>query len=573
MSTTPPITSSPKPAGGEPAKSIPSDYLPPKEFQPERIYKLKEFESYPDPLNSTEELLDKQVAAGKGDNRAILIADKVLTYKQVLGASNKIGNALRKLGVEETDRVMLRSPNVPPALFTNFGALKIGAVMVPTSPMLSPNEIAHIANNAEAKVLVVAAAFLEGVLKARPSLKTVKHIIVFGGQPEELKAQGLLAYEQLVENEPPALAAVRRPRRAVSVLLYTSGTTGMPKGTAHLMEEALIVPDTFGKYGWKVQPDDVICGPAPISLAAGYSTVATIPFRFGAAVSLIPKFTPEAMFEQIQAHKVTILSALPTAYRKMLEVPDAEKRYDLSSLRVLTGGGESLTAKTYFDWKGRFNQEIYEGLGTTEMMYVFVSSVANRKVKPGAIGTAIPGYEIQVITEEGKVAKPGELGRLYARGPTGTLYWRPLEEGGSLLEKQKSLIREGWVLVGDFCTLDEDGYLSFVSRQEDLIKSSGYRIGPEEIEDALVKHPAVADAGVIGVPDPVRGQNVKAFVILKPGFSGSEELKQQILDSCREHIAIYKLPRVVEFVTELPRTLQGKLLRRVLRDKEPARTS
>jgi 2-aminobenzoate-CoA ligase len=554
-------------------KSIPADYLPPKAYQPERIYKLKEFESYPDPLNSTEELLDKQVAAGMGDRPAILIADKALTYKQVLGASNKIGNALRKLGVEETDRVLLRSPNVPPALFTNFGALKIGAVIVPTSPMLSPNEIAHIANNAEAKVVVVAAAFLEGVLKARANLKTVKHIVVFGGQAEELKAQGLLSYEQLVENEPPALAPVRRPRQAVSVLLYTSGTTGMPKGTAHYMEEALIVPDTFGKYGWRVQSDDIICGPAPISLAAGYSTVATIPFRFGAAASLIPKFTPDGMFEQIQSHKVTILSALPTAYRKMLEVPDAEKKYDLSSLRVLTGGGESLTAKTYFDWKNRFGQEIYEGLGTTEMMYVFVSSVASRKVKPGAIGTAIPGYEIQVITEEGKVAKPGELGRLYARGPTGTLYWRPLEEGGSLLEKQKSLIREGWVLVGDFCTLDEDGYLSFVSRQEDLIKSSGYRIGPEEIEDALVKHPAVADAGVIGVPDPVRGQNVKAFVILKPGHTGSDELKQQILDSCREHIAIYKLPRAIEFVTELPRTLQGKLLRRVLRDKEPVPAS
>ena len=546
--------------------TIPAEYLPPKEYQPDRIYKLKEFESYPDPLNSTEELLDKQVAAGRGDSRAVLIADKVITYKQLLGASNKIGNALRKLGVEESDRVLLRSPNVPPALFTNFGVLKIGAVMVPTSPMLSPNEIAHISNNAEAKVIVVAAAFLEGVLKARPNLKTVKHIIVFGGQPEELKAQGLLSFEELTANESPALSPVRRPRTAVSVLLYTSGTTGMPKGTAHYMEEALIVPDTFGKYGWNVGPDDIICGPAPISLAAGYSTVATIPFRFGATASLIPKFTPDGLFEQIQNHKVTILSALPTAYRKMLQVEGAEKKYDLSSLRVLTGGGESLTAKTYFDWKERFGQEIYEGLGTTEMMYVFVSSVATRKVKPGAIGTAIPGYEIQVITEEGKVAKPGELGRLYARGPTGTLYWRPLEDG--LLEKQKSLIREGWVLVGDFCTVDEDGYLSFVSRQEDLIKSSGYRIGPEEIEDALLKHPAVADAGVIGVPDAVRGHNVKAFVILKPGHAPSDQLKQQIIDSCRDHIAIYKLPRMVEFVTELPRTLQGKLLRRVLRDKE-----
>jgi 2-aminobenzoate-CoA ligase len=550
--------------------TIPEDYLPPKEFQPDRIYKLKEFESYPDPLNSTEELLDKQIAAGRGDSPALLSGDKVLTYKQLLGASCKIGNALRKLGVEEADRVMLRSPNVPPALFTNFGVLRLGGVIVPTSHMLSPPEITHIANNAEAKVIVVAAAFLEGVVKARPNLKTVKHVIVFGGQPEELKAQGLLSYEELVANEAPAFAPVRRPRKAVAVLLYTSGTTGLPKGTVHFMEEALIVPDTFGKHGWNVQPSDIICGPAPISLAGGYSTVATIPYRFGAAASLIPKFTPEGLFETIQSHKVTILSALPTAYRKMLEVPDAEKKYNLSTLRVLTGGGESLTAKTYHDWKNRFGQEIFEGLGTSEMMYVFVSSVVTRKVKPGAIGTAVPGYEIQVITEEGKVAKPGELGRLYAKGPTGTLYWRPHEDGGSMLEKQKAVVREGWVLVGDFCTLDEEGYLSFVSRQEDLIKSSGYRIGPEEVEDALLKHPAVADAGVIGIPDPVRGHNVKAFVILKPGNAPSEELKQKIIDSCRDHIAIYKLPRVIEFTTELPRTLQGKLLRRVLRDKETA---
>ncbi len=550
--------------------TISADYLPPKELQPERIYKLKEFEGYPASLNSTEELLDKQIAAGRGDSPALLFADKVLTYKQLLGASCKLGNALRKLGVEESDRVMLRSPNVPPALFTNFGVLRLGGVIVPTSHMLSPPEIVHIANNAEAKVIVVANAFLEGVVKARPNLKTVKHVIVFGGQPEELKAQGLLCYEELVANEAPAFPPVRRPRQAVSVLLYTSGTTGLPKGTVHYQEEALIVPDTFGKYGWDVQPSDIICGPAPISLAGGYSTVATIPYRFGAAASLIPKFTPDGLFETIQNHKVTILSALPTAYRKMLEVPDAEKKYNLSTLRVLTGGGESLTAKTYFDWKAKFGQEIFEGLGTSEMMYVFVSSVVTRKVKPGAIGTAVPGYEIQVITEDGNVAKTGELGRLYAKGPTGTLYWRPHEDGGNMLAKQKSVIREGWVLVGDFCTLDEDGYLSFVSRQEDLIKSSGYRIGPEEVEDAILKHPAVADAGVIGIPDPVRGHNVKAFVILKPGQTPSEELKQKIIDNCRDHIAIYKLPRIIEFTNELPRTLQGKLLRRVLRDKETA---
>lgn len=550
--------------------SIPTDYLPPKELQPQRVYTLPEFSWYPDPMNSTEELLDKQVQAGRGDHPAVLFEDRTLSYGQLLGAANKFGNALRRLGVDEADRVILRAPNVPPTLIVNFGVLKIGAVIVPTSPLLSPAELAHIANNAEATVVVVASALLDGVTKALPNFKTVKHVIVFGGKPDEVKAQGFLAYEELVGNESAELAPVRRSRTAVSVLLYTSGTTGPPKGTAHYMEEALIVPDTFGKYGWRVQPDDVICGSAPISVAAGYSTVATIPYRFGAAVSLIPRFTPEGMFETIQKHRATILTNLPTAYRKMLEVPDAEKKYDLSSLRVLTGGGESLTAKTYLDWKAHFNQEIYEGLGTTEMMYVFVSSAVTRKVKPGAIGVAVPGYQVQVITDEGKVAAPGEMGKLYTRGPTGTLYWRPHEDGDSLLRKQQSVIREGWVLVGDYVTADEDGYITFVAREEDLIKSSGYRIGPEEVEEALAKHPAVADAGVIGVLDPVRGENTKAFIILKAGLTPNDQLGQEIIDSCREYIAVYKLPREIEFVSELPRTPQGKLLRRVLRGKAEA---
>ena len=546
--------------------TIPEEYLPPKALQPKRIYSLKEFESYPDHLNSTEELLDKQVAAGRGDHPAILFEDRVITYKQLLGASNKFGNALRKLGVVEGDRVLLRSANVPTALIANFAVLKLGAVVVPTSPLLSPAEIAHIANNTDAEVVVVAAALIESLAKALPNCVTIKQAVVFGGQPEEVKKQGFLVYEELVANESAELAPVRRPRLSVSVLLYTSGTTGMPKGTVHYVEEALIVPDSFGKYAWRVQPDDIICGPAPISLGAGYSTVATIPFRFGATASLIPRFTPEGLLETIQKHRVTVLSAAPTGYRKMLELEGAEKKYDLSSLRMLTGGGESLTAKTYLDWKARFNQDIYEGFGTTEMMYVFVSGAVTRKVRPGAIGVAVPGYRVQVLTDEGKVAKPGDLGRLYARGPTGTLYWRTGEDS-ALLDKQNSVLRDGWVLVGDFVTMDDEGYVTFVSREDDLIKSSGYRIGPEEVEDALLKHPAVAEAGVIGVPDQVRGQNTRAYVILKPGYSPSEKLKQEIIDSCREHIAVYKLPREVDFVTELPRTTTGKLLRRVLRDK------
>ena len=549
---------------------IPEGYLPPRELWPTRVYKLPEYQAYPQKFNSTEELIDKQVAGGKGDRPAILFEDRKIPYKALLGMVNKLGSSLKALGIEEADRVALRAPNIPPALVANFAVLKIGGVFLPTSGLFSRSEIAHVFNNAEVKAVVVASALLEELEKARPDLKTLKHIIVIGGTPEEqatFKQKGYLLYQELVDGGKPECDPVRRDRMDVSVLLYTSGTTGLPKGTAHFLEEALIVPDGFGKYCWGITENDVILSAAPISMAAGYSAVATIPYRFGAAVSIFPRFSPEGMFDQIQKHKATILSALPTAYRKMLQVPDAEKKYDLSSLRVCTGGGESLTAKTYHDWKAKFGQEIFEGLGTTEMMFVFISSAATKKVKPGSIGPAIPGYEVRVINEEGKDCKPGETGQLVARGPTGTTYWRDPE-------KQRSVVKEGWCRAGDMVTMDEDGYIWFLSREDDLIKSSGYRIGPEEIEDVLVTHAAVADAGVVGASDPVMGQKTKAFVQLKAGQQGSDTLKQELIEFCKGKVAIYKLPREVEFIDKMPRAPgpggpgTGKLLRRVLRQQE-----
>lgn len=545
---------------------IPASYLPPRELWPSRIYSLPEHGSYPPQLNSTEELVDRHVEEGRGDRVAILFEDQRITYRQLQASVNKLGSALRGLGIEEEDRVLLRSPSIPPALVANFAVIKIGAIVVPTSPLFSRTEIAHIAENTEAVALVVAAPLLEEVEKAKAELPRIKHIVVIGGDAAEVKAKGYVPYGELLAKGSEKCDPVRRDRMAVSVLLYTSGTTGLPKGTVHFMEEALIVPDGFGKHGWSVTADDVIGGPAPLSLAAGYSTQAVIPFRFGAAASLLPRFTPEGMFEQIQKHRITVVSILPTAYRKMMQVPNAARTYDLSSVRICTGGGESLGAETYHQWKEMFGLDIYEGLGTTEMMYVFISTAVTRRVKPGAIGPAVPGYELRVITEDGQPAKTGEVGFLIARGPTGTLYWRDPD-------KQRSAVREGWCRAGDVVTMDEDGYVWFLSREDDLIKSSGYRIGPEEIEEAIAKHAGVADAGVIGVPDPLRGQNARAYVVLKAGTQPSEALKAELIEFCRDKIAVYKLPREIEFIPQLPRAPgpagpgTGKLLRRVLREQ------
>ncbi len=538
---------------------IPESYLPPKDTWPVRVYGLPEYEDIPQSFNACVELIDKNIDAGRGDKAAIKFMDQEISYSQFLANICRVANGLKKLGVEKDDRVFMRMPNIPPLLYCNFAALRIGAVALPTSILFAGSEIVHVANLSESKVIIVSANFLGEVEKAKGELTSVEQIVVVGGDEDEVRSKGYVPFGDLMKN-PDTCDPVEKDRMEVSLLLFTSGTTGLPKGTVHFNEELLIVPNGFGKKCWGVGEDDVIGGPAPLAMAAGYSTIGTIPFRWGAAVSLIPRFTPDDMFKNIQNHGITILSALPTAYRKMLVAINPDD-YDYSSLRICTGGGEALTGKTYEDWKEKFGLEIFEGLGTTEMMFVFVSSAVTKKVKPGWIGTAVPGYTVKVVKEDFSDCAPGEIGQMIVRGPTGTIYWKDPE-------RQRKVVNEGWCMAGDVVTMDEEGYIQFLSREDDLIKSSGYRIGPEEIEEALVTHPKVADAGVIGIPDPVMGQKTKAFVALNEGVEGTEELKKELIEHCRGKIAIYKLPREVQFIDAMPRTVVGKLLRRKLREQE-----
>ena len=546
---------------------IPDEYLPPEDLRPTRIRTIPEVQAYPNRMNPTSELLDRQVEQGRGDRPAIRFQDRVITYAGLQEQANRLGNVLAARGVEEEDRVVILSPNQPLSVAANFAVMKLGAVPVPASPLLSPPEIAWVLNNSEAHVLLVHAAMLPLVAKARSEFARDPTILGLAPPSSGLAEAGVESVLPLMEKADAALRAVPREKDRIGVLLYTSGTTGKPKGVVHLVEEIIAVADTFGRYGWKLREDDVLFSPAPLAFAAGYGAMAIIPFRFGAAVSLMPRFEPEAAFQTVEQHHATVLTILPTSYRKMLQVPDASKRFDLSAVRLCTGGGEALTADTYHRWQDRFGLEIFEGFGTTEMLYVFVSAVVTERARPGSFGTAVPGYEVKIVDDQGNELAPGKLGRMVARGPTGTMYWRPLEEGARLMASQRqAVVGEGWNLVGDYAQTDQDGYFWFVSREDDLIKSSGYRIGPDEVEMAIATHPAVADVGVIGVPDPIRGQNTKAFVVLKEGSTPSEALKQELVDYCRAELAVYKLPREVEFVEAVPRTVTGKLLRRVLRE-------
>ena len=542
---------------------IPENYFPPQELWPK--YVLPEEFVIPDNTNLAYCLLDRHIDGGKGKRPAVIFGDKVMTYAQLQEASCRIASSLAELGVEKNDRIAIRMINCTEALAVIFALMRLGSIPVPMSPLWSKDEIAFTLNNAEAKYIVVSAPLIEEVEKAKDKFQFTKNIIVVGGNPKDWEAKGYLSYVNLLEKGSGKLFTEGVGLDDVGVILYTSGTTGPPKGCIHFVKELLCESYLVNKYVWRLVEGDILGGSAPVSFAAGFGTFALIPFYAGATVCLIGKFAPDVLLDAIQKHRVTVLTGLPTAYRALLKFPDFDK-YDISSLRMSTTGGDALGVETFNAWLDKTGQPIYEGLGATEMVHLITSNAVDMKPKAGSIGIPIPGFDIKVLNDNGEECKPGEVGKLTVVGPTGALYWKPYADNERLLKTQKESVIDGRIKLGDAVFKDEDGYIFFVSRESDMIKSSGYRIGPAEVEDALKKNPAVADAGVIGSPDPLKGEITKAYIILKEGYSPSEELAREIVESCKEYIAIYKLPRAVAFCDQLPRTPTGKLLRRILKD-------
>jgi len=542
---------------------IPENYLPPKDTWPEYIVP-KEFADTPMELNLADFLVDRHIREGRGENVAIKFMDKTFSYAQLQQMVNKFGNSLKAIGVEPQDRVGIRLVNSPQAVVAIFAIMKIGAIPVPTSPLWSGEEVAFVANNAEMKYFVVNAPLMEAVAKAKPEFKFGTKVIVIGGNPDEVKAAGDQVFEEMLEKGSAALDATMLKANDIGIMLYTSGTTGMPKGCVHFVRPAVIEARLVNTYVYKMKPGDVLGGAAPVSFAAGFGTFILLPFEGGAAISLIPKFTPADMMDLIGKHKITVLTGLPTAYRGLMKFPDF-KKYDVSSIRLYTSGGDALGAETLEGWKKLTGKPIWEGLGGTEMLHLLTSNTMNAQPVPNSIGKALPGIQVRVVNPEGQDCKPNEVGSMIIKGPSGSLYWKPYEDNEKLLKSQKKGVVNGWNQMGDAVYMNEEGNIFFVSREDDMIKSSGYRIGPAEVEEAIAKHPAVADVGVVGIPDPDKGQITKAFIVLKPGFEGGDALFEELKTFLKEHIAVYKLPRAIDYVDALPRTPTGKLLRRKLR--------
>jgi|UniRef100_A0A7C3WQE9 2-aminobenzoate-CoA ligase len=545
---------------------IPENYLPPKELWAE--YTSPPEVPVPDKLNLADFLLDRHVREGRGDNVAILFGDQKITYKELLAMANKFANVLKSLGVEEQDRVGIRMTNAPEAVAINFGIMKVAAIPVPVSPLWAKEEVAFVLNNAEFKAFAVSFPLLQAVEESKHEWEFPTKVIVVGGKPEDIEAKGFISYAKVMATASDQFENVMTDPWDIGVILYTSGTTGQPKGCVHFVREVFIEAQLVNKYVWKLQPGDVLGGSAPVSFAAGYGTFCIIPFAGGAAISLLPKFTPDDMMATIQKHKVTVVTGLPTAYRKLLEMPNFND-YDLSSVRMYTTGGDALTGKTLSQWMAKTGKPIWEGLGGTEMMHLVTSTAVGGIPMADSIGKAIPGFEVKVLREDGTEAGPGEVGSMLIKGPTATLYWKPYEQDERLLKTMKKGVKNGWNMMGDAVMMDKDGYIFFQAREDDMIKSSGFRLAPTEIEEAILRHPAVRDDAVVGIPDEILGQKVVAVVELEPGYTPSQELANDIVKSCMDVLATYKLPREVVFLEAIPRTPTGKIIKKDLRKYYP----
>jgi 2-aminobenzoate-CoA ligase len=552
---------------------IPADYLPPKELWAEYTTP-EEFKQYAaGQWNISEELLDKHVKEGRGDKVAILFGDQKVTYKELQAMANKFANVLTKLGVEAQDRVGIRLTNMPEAVAINFGIMKLGAIPVPVSPLWAKEEVAFVLNNAEFKAFAVSFPLMQAVEDGAHEFEFPTKIILVGGKPEDVEAKGYISFGKEMAAASDQFANVKLDAaNDIGVILFTSGTTGQPKGCVHFVREVLIESHIVNKYVWKIAPGEVLGGSAPVSFAAGYGTFCLVPFAGGGAISLLPKFTPDDMMSTIQKHKVTVVTGLPTAYRKLLEMPNFND-YDISSVRMYTTGGDALTGKTLAMWQAKTGKPIWEGLGGTEMMHLVTSNTMSDIPMPDSIGRALPGFEIKVVREDGSTAGPGEVGSMLIKGPTATLYWKPYIQDQKLLKSMKKGIKDGYNMMGDAVLMDKDGFMFFQAREDDMIKSSGFRLAPTEIEDTIMRHAAVRDTAVVGIPDEIMGQKVVAMVELEGGHAASQELASEIIKSTMDLLATYKLPREVIFLPSIPRTPTGKIIKKDLRKHYPEYTN
>ncbi len=489
-----------------------------------------------------------------------------MSFRDVQRQANRLANLLTGLGLTRGERVMLLLGQDPWAAIGHVACWKAGLVSVPTSTLFAPDAVAYRLNTAGVRTVITDLANLSTVDQARKAAPAVEHVFLIDGA-----GPGARSLSAALETARDSFANVDTAADDPAFLNFTSGTTGNPKGALQAHRSMLgHLPGIALGFDSFPQPGDLMWSPADWAWLAGLMDVLMPAWYHGVPVLTFraPRFDPEQAFAMMGRHRVRTALLTPTMLRLMRQIDDPVGRYDVR-LRVIISGGESV-GKDLHEWGiGALKAPINELFGQTECNLVLGSNAAIMPVKFGSIGRAIPGHVAAIVDDAGAPLPAGDLGNIAIRSPDPVMmleYWNNPEA-------TRTKFANGWLITGDLGRCDEDGYFWFHGRADDVITSAGYRIGPSEIEDALARHPAVVMSAVVGVPDPVRTESIKAFVVLRPDQTPDAALAESIRDFVRAHLAKHEVPREIEFVTALPMTTTGKILRRTLRDAERAKNA
>jgi len=505
----------------------------------------------PEFYNAATTFVDENIAQGRGGKVAIYYKDQQITYQEVFEKVNRTGNALKSLGIRIEDRVLLILPDCPEFAYSFFGAIKIGAVAVPTNPWMFNKDYQYLTNDSRARAIIVDESTLPEIEKIWDHTPFLERVIVVGSPRGKA-----LSYESLIEQASDKLEAERTTKDDVCFWCYTSGSTGSPKGAVHLQHDMITITELFVKPVLGMNEKDLCFSASKMFFSYGLGNSLYFPFRFGAATVLWPERPdPEKVLQVIDHYNPTFFYSVPTLFARYLRV---EKKYDLSSLRICLSSGEPLPPAIFHQWKARTGIELLDVVGSTEATHDFLANRPGR-AKAGSSGEVTPAFEAKIVDEEGRELPVRQVGNLLVRGDaTAPFYWNKHEQ------TKRTMLGE-WLKTGDTYYRDEEGYYWYCGRSDDMLKVGGLWVSPIEIENALMEHPAVLEAAVIGHTDADELIKPKAFIILKNEFTPSDELRIELQNHVKTKLTPYKYPRWVEFVDELPKTVTGKIQRFRLR--------